>query len=64
MGVLEIAIGCVFVAVGLSRREFFGGAPGASRRRRYPLPVWEGRIVFVLGGAVSIAVGIHKIIHP
>jgi len=59
MGLLDIAIGCTLVVLGLKGKRFYPARFGENRGLE-PLPtrIWRG--LFLLGGAVSILIGIYE----
>jgi len=58
--ILEIAVGCAFIGIGVAGRRFAWGGFGASRRDNAPtLPRWFGGTLFMLGGAWFIYLGIR-----
>jgi hypothetical protein len=56
---IEIVVGLALVLVGLFGRHFAWGGFGASRRESaVSLPIWLGRVLFVLSGAWFIYIAV------
>ena len=59
-GIVDIAIGCLFVALGVAGKQFYNARPGWNWRL-HPVPVWSGRLLFLLGGLAAILAGLHRL---
>jgi len=56
---IEIVVGSALVLLGLFGRHFAWGGFGASRRENaVSLPIWLGRVLFILGGIWFIYVAV------